>query len=261
MHRVQNKKLYCLEGPIGVGKTTLIRNLKASAPEGVAVLFEPVEEWTGVIVDKKTNKNLLQAMYDGTISAGVFQLGILQSRFALLVKTLCDPKIHTVISERGPWSEKYVFAKSNLSECDFATYIYTQRAMMDTLFDIVGPIQVAFLYLTLDTASVLQRIRERGRPEETGITEEYLNKLDAAHNAMEVEIRRDGTDLKHIVGSAKHVHIDASVSEEQLHQDSYRIVYGEHCGYSRLFGVFVDEPDELIKKDNNPILGLITARR
>lgn len=219
------KRLYCVEGAIGIGKTTLIHNLKRSAPEGVAVLFEPVEEWTSVIVDKGTNKNLLQAMYDGTISPGVFQLGILQSRFSLLVKTLCDPNIHTVISERGPWSEKYVFAKSNLTECDFSTYIYTQRAMMDTLFDIVGPLSVSFLYLTLDRPAVLERIRERGRPEEAGITDEYLAKLDVAHAEMETEIRKEGTNLKHIVGPARHVHLDASVSEQQLHDEAFRLIY------------------------------------
>ena len=209
-------RLVCLEGPIGVGKSTLASKLKNECNSGVSVLLEPVEEWTNTIVQPEENKNLLHAMYDGTISSAVFQMAILQSRFSLLVKTLCNPNIHTVISERGPWSEKFVFAKSNLSPCDFAAYVYTQNAMMNTLFDLVGPIEVSFVYLQLDTSRVLDRIKARGRPEEAGITPEYLEKLSKAHKDMEREILKDGTNLKHIVGQATHIHINADVDEQSL---------------------------------------------
>jgi deoxyguanosine kinase len=220
------KRLFCVEGPIGVGKTTLISNLQSSAPEGVVVLFEPVEEWTRTVVDATTGENLLDAMYKGTVSSAVFQLAILQSRFGRLVKALCDPTVHTVISERGPWSEKYVFAKSNLSDVDFEVYKYTQNAMMEHLFDLVGPISVTFMYLTLDTPRALDRIRSRGRPEEAGLEEAYMQTLEHAHQNMEQELRRDGVSLKHLVGLATHVHLDASNSEAWIHDSAYKRIHG-----------------------------------
>lgn len=221
------KRLFCVEGPIGVGKTTLIRRLRRSAPNGVEVLFEPVEEWTGTVVDASTGENLLDAMYKGTVSSAVFQLAILQSRFGRLVKALCDPNVHTVISERGPWSEKYVFAKSNLRDVDFEVYKYTQNAMMEHLFDLVGPISVEFVYLTLDIPHALDRIRSRGRPEEAGIDESYMKTLEQAHQNMEQELRRDGVSLKHLVGPATHVHLDASKPEAWLHDNAYKLIHGK----------------------------------
>ena len=177
------KTLICVEGAIGVGKSTLISELRKRSAPGLVTLQEPVEEWKSVDVGK--GKSMLAGMYDGSLSSGVFQLSIMQARFGPLVRALCDPATTTVISERGPFSEKIVFAKSNLSEQDFACYNYAHSSLIRDFFPIVpSKLRVVFLHLELPSAEIVERIRSRGREEEKQISTEYLARLEQAHDEL-----------------------------------------------------------------------------
>lgn len=176
----------CVEGPIGVGKSTLLYNLDALNKPGVATLKEPVEDWKSVQVGN--GKNMLQGMYDGTINSALFQLSILQSRFGPLIRALSREDTKIVVSERGPWSEKVVFAQSNLSPSELACYEYAHSSLTKDLFPLVGEVAVVFLYLNLPTDCIIERIKTRGREEEKEIKPEYLNRLAEAHVAMKNEL-------------------------------------------------------------------------
>lgn len=212
----KRKLLVCVEGPIGSGKSTLLEAMKALNKIGVVALEEPVGDWKSVEVNP--GKNMLQAMYDGTLNSALFQLSILQSRFGPLVRALADDETDVVVSERSPWSEKWVFAKSNLTESEFACYNYAHTCLIRDLFPIVGEVDVIFYRLTLPTATILERIEQRGRVEEKGIEPAYLERLELAHDEME-EMLKSPRDLgcEEAIKSVKHVSVNVSgVGAEEL---------------------------------------------
>jgi deoxyadenosine/deoxycytidine kinase len=210
--------LVCLEGPIGVGKSTVLAEIEKMQLPFVKVLYERVEDWKAVMMQGGDGKpsNMLACMYDGALSSAVFQMAILQSRFGTLVKALCDKEVRVVISERGPWSEKLVFAASNLADNEFAAYTYTQEAMLHELFPLAGPVAVSFLYLKLELDEAMARIATRGRAEEKSITREYMQKLDDAHQRMELTLKKEGLGVPNLVGTTKHVHVNASRTPIQV---------------------------------------------
>ena len=210
--------LVCLEGLIGVGKSTVLAEIEAMRLPNVIVLYERVDDWKAVEMTRADGRptNMLGAMYSGDLSSAVFQLAILQSRFGTLVKALCDDGVRVVVSERGTWSEKLVFAKSNLNANEFKAYSYTQEAMLRELFPLAGPVAVGFLYLTLDVDDVLARIATRGRTEEKAISKEYMATLQAAHANMQITLERDGLGAPNIVGSVRHVAVDANRPPAQV---------------------------------------------
>lgn len=210
--------LVCLEGLIGAGKSTVLAEIEKMKLPLVKVLYERVDDWKAVEMEDGDGKsaNMLACMYSGSLSSAVFQLAIMQSRFGALVKTLCEKGVRVVISERGPWSEKMVFAKSNLDKNEFAAYTYAQDAMLRELFPLAGPVAVSFLYLTLDIDDVMARIATRGRVEESSISREYMQTLDDAHTRMESTLGTSELGVPNIVGTTKHVHVDASKTPSQV---------------------------------------------
>jgi deoxyadenosine/deoxycytidine kinase len=218
--------LVCVEGPIGVGKSTLLDNLDALNKPGVVTLKEPVEDWKSVQVAE--GKNMLQGMYDGTTSSALFQLSILQSRFGPLVRALTYKDTRIVVSERGPWSEKLVFAKSNLSTSEFACYQYAHSSLIKDLFPVVGEVAVLFLYLDLPTDAILERIKTRGREEEKDIKPEYLNRLAEAHVGMKSELPTPASlgceDA--ILSPVRHVSVNAGIDPDALVSSVWEIIQG-----------------------------------
>lgn len=208
--------LVCVEGPIGVGKSTLLDSIAALDTPGIATLKEPVDDWCAV--DCGNGKNMLEAMYDKSLNSAIFQLTVLQSRFGPLISTLAKDDTKIVFSERGPWSEKYVFAKSNLNAVEFACYEYAHGSLISDLFPLAGTVEVLFLHLELPVTSVVSRIKQRGRKEEVGIDEAYLERLDAAHGLMKSELTSPsalGCESA-IIGDVRHISLDASIAPDEL---------------------------------------------
>ena len=77
----------------------MLNGIEALKKAGVATLQEPVDAWRDV---KIGGKNMLESMYDGTVSKAVFQLAVLQSRFGPLIAALANKNNKVVFSERGP---------------------------------------------------------------------------------------------------------------------------------------------------------------
>ena len=98
--------LISIEGNIGIGKSTLMKQLKARLAYDDAVVFvdEPVELWESY--------GLLAAMYSGAISRTAFQLMVLNTRAAWLAKALARPGVSVVVCERSIWSDKVSSAGS-----------------------------------------------------------------------------------------------------------------------------------------------------
>ena len=174
-------RIVTLEGLIGCGKTTQLRQLAALNLPHVRVIEEPVAEWE--------ERGLLRAVYEGVLNKAVFQHAVLMSLAAELQSALQDPDVELIISERSPWSNRAVFALTNLTdENELAAYEYTFDKILKGICR--RPLHVSLVYLAVDVAAARERIHARGRVSEKTVSDEYLLQLKDAHDALVQEPTR-----------------------------------------------------------------------
>jgi len=171
-----------IEGNIGVGKSTVMRGLKAAMlqcdvpnPEDVErdVVFidEPVEEWKA--------HGFLERMYTEPASKPAFQHMVLMSLAGDLLKALArKPPPKLIITERSPWGNYHTFGKANLSGNDMKMYEFTWKRLIAGL---PSDLNVRYIYLQAPVATLVARVQDRAREEEVGVPSEYLGCLDALH--------------------------------------------------------------------------------
>jgi deoxyadenosine/deoxycytidine kinase len=160
-----NFQYLAVEGPIGVGKTGVVERL-AQRLEAHTIL----EEWS--------QNPFLKSFYDGAAGAAFqVELFFLLSRYRqqqeLLQRrlfaqaTICD-----YVFEKSK-----LFAYLNLEDSELIIYdkLYALLAEAAPRPDLV-------IYLQAPTEVLVRRIRQRGRPEETRLSEEYLAEVNRAYN-------------------------------------------------------------------------------
>jgi len=153
-----------IDGPIGVGKTTLVEMLTRRF-EGVKVL-EDVE-----------NPFLDKFYKDRPGAAFQTQLYFLLSRFKQQRETVQRELFHRLVVADYPFQKDRIFAYLNLSDDELLIY--------DKLYAMLEP-QVPpadlVIYLMADVDTCMTRIRRRQRSFERQISEEYLAELIDAYN-------------------------------------------------------------------------------
>ncbi len=166
----QDKTLVNLEGNIGVGKSTLLRVLKAAYGGCSAVRFvdEPVAQWE--------RAGLLAALYAGKMSPAAFQLTAMVTRAAALKETLADPFAKVIISERSLASDRAVFAATQLSGADRDAYDLAYETI-----DLPAVAATATVLLECPVEELTRRVSRRRRDGENHVSVEYLQMLEAAH--------------------------------------------------------------------------------
>jgi deoxyadenosine/deoxycytidine kinase len=182
--------LVAVEGPIGVGKTTLAERLAAHLRAGV--LLEVVEE-----------NPFLHSFYQD-IRGRAFQTQI----FFLLSRHRQQQSIVSTLAAGGGVVADYTFAKDRL----FAglTLDEAELALYDNVYELIAPLVPqpdAVVYLRAAVDTLVRRIGARGRPFERDLTPSYLSRLSdeyetffAAYDAAPVIVvdserldpRRDG---------------------------------------------------------------------
>jgi deoxyguanosine kinase len=154
-----------VEGPIGVGKTTVVDRL-AERLDANKVL----EDWS-------TNP-FLHPFYDGKPGAAFqAELFFLLSRYRqqqeLLQRRLFAQA--TLVD--------YVFEKSRLFS--YLNLDDSELLIFDKLFALLCegmPKPDLVVYLQAPTEVLLRRVKQRGRPEEARLSEEYLSEVNRAYN-------------------------------------------------------------------------------
>jgi deoxyadenosine/deoxycytidine kinase len=154
-----------VEGPIGVGKTTVVEKL-AERLDANKVL----EDWA-------TNP-FLQPFYEGNDGAS-FQLELffllmryrqqqeLVQRQLFAQATLCD----------YVFEKSRLFAYLNLDDSELMIY-----EKLFTLLAESAPRPDLVVYLQASTDVLMKRVQARGRPEESQLSEEYLGEVNRAYN-------------------------------------------------------------------------------
>jgi len=158
------KRFVLVSGNIGVGKTSLTERIGTRL--GWKTGFESVS-------DNPYLADFYRDMRQWSFHLQVFFLGHRARQHLALAR---DPL--SAIADRSIYEDAHIFARvlhhlGNLSERDYKAY--------RTVFDLVVaglPRPDLLLYLKAPVSLLMERIRNRGRDIESGITEDYLTLLD-----------------------------------------------------------------------------------
>ena len=190
--RMEGRKIILLEGNIGAGKSTVGRELKASGT--FDFIEEPVDTWQSGFAS-----NLLEAFYrDMNRWAFTFQTLAFLTRARTWRDSLALTQHSKVILERSLLTDRYVFATNAhhlgaMTDVEWQVYC----ALWDLVVTSYNVNPDCILYYRTPADVCLDRIKVRGRGEETNIALDYLRELEALHDNWLLEHRNavtlDGT--------------------------------------------------------------------
>lgn len=169
-----------IEGNIGSGKSTIIEYLKSINNDKFIFVDEPINEW--LEIKDKNGMNALDCFYnDQQNNSFCFQVLAYITRLKKLmnvIKNNTNNKI--IITERSIETDKNVFAKmlyndNLISSIEWITYNY----WFDTFKELSNVSKIIYIKATPDKC--LERIVNRNRVEEKGITLDYLTKCHNYH--------------------------------------------------------------------------------
>jgi deoxyguanosine kinase len=186
-----------LEGPIGVGKTTLAKVLAKKL--GSTLLLEDLQN------------PFLPDFYSGRKGASFqcqlfFLLTRYQQQQQLVQRSLFDTR---VVADYIPKKDK-IFAHLNLNDSELVLYEKMYSILMDNV-----PKPDAVIYLQATTDTLIKRIRSRSRDYEKRISDEYIDELNKAYNFFffrytetpllivntnDVDFERSADELDHLIG-------------------------------------------------------------
>jgi deoxyadenosine/deoxycytidine kinase len=184
------------EGPIGVGKTSL-----------VTLLSEKLE---AVRILEDVSNPFLESFYDEVPGAAFqAQLFYLLSRYRKLTEAAQGELFQQLTLADHTFQKDRIFAHLTLSDSELMLY--------ERLWNLLAP-QVPkpdmVVYLQSTTEVLLQRVQRRARSEETGISRDYLDEVNQAYahyfyhyrdtpllviNTSEIDFVADEADLDDLI--------------------------------------------------------------
>lgn len=170
-------KIIYIEGNIGTGKSTFLKNLDKSELKQrykYEVIYEPVDEWQ--------QEGILEKFYSDPVKyCYLFQSYCLFSRFRLLKRIDKRDDLDFVFIERSIFSDKYVFADGCKKLDQLEDIEYKLYNNWFNHFRGIHTIYHYHIYLRLDPEICLQRVNKRNRDEESGLSLDYLRLLHNQH--------------------------------------------------------------------------------
>lgn len=193
-------KIFFVEGNIGTGKSTFLSVIEKYYPN-CQVIYEPVDLWTSLTDDQGVN--ILDYFYNDTKRyAYTFQNLAFVSRIENM--DLIDSTKEYVFIERSIWSDKNIFAKNcfemgSMNSIEYKLY----NRWFNWLEKKLELSEYTFIYLKCSAETSFERLTKRQRPEEKGVSLDYLKQIESRHEDWLSNIR--------------HVLVDASVNLKDEH--------------------------------------------
>lgn len=177
-------QIVSVEGNIGSGKSTILKQLKNYLKNNTNIIFlqEPVDEWEQI--RDNNNVTILSKFYANQEKYSfAFQMMAYISRLSLLKNTIEKYPNSIIITERCLNTDRYVFAKmlydsGKLEDVEYQIYL----KWFDHFIDKQKIEKV--VYLKTDPKICLHRINKRNRDGESNIPLEYLEKCHSYHEDM-----------------------------------------------------------------------------
>lgn len=168
-----------IEGNIGAGKSTLIKQIQNDFEKKVVFIQEPIDEWNTIQTHKK--KTILECFYENQEKyAFSFQMMAYISRISTLQKAIEENPDSILIVERSVYTDKYVFAKmlydnQQINEIEYQIYLKWYDFFLRKLPSIYT------IYLRTNPIICLERIKTRNREGEDNISISYLEDCHKYH--------------------------------------------------------------------------------
>ena len=171
--------IYSIEGNIGSGKSTVIKQLKERfyGNKNVHFLLEPVNEWES-ITDESGN-NIIEKYYENQEKyAFSFQMMAYITRLSQLQKAI-KKGYKYIVTERSVMTDKMVFAKLLYDDkkIENINYEIYNRWFDEFIADIP---QINYIYIRTTAEIAQQRVIKRARPGEN-IPLSYLKRCHEYH--------------------------------------------------------------------------------
>jgi deoxyadenosine/deoxycytidine kinase len=176
-------KLFTIEGNIGSGKSTFIKELKKNLKhiDGVPVIYvpEPVEEWESI--QSLDGKNMIELFYqDQPKYAFSFQMMAYITRLNILQKEIKKYPNCILISERSLLADYHVFAKMLYEEGHISHENY--QIYKRWFYSFLDNIKIdGIIYLVTNPSVCFDRCSIRSRKGENTISLEYLTRCWEMH--------------------------------------------------------------------------------
>ena len=171
-------KIFSIEGSIGSGKSTLIKELKKKLYTDWLFVLEPIVEWNNI--KDNNGENILTKFYKNQQKyAFSFQMMAYISRLARLKQVIKEHPSAIIITERSIFADRHVFAKmlyddNKIEEVDYIIYL----KWFDEFIEEVK--QDGIIYLQVTPETCYNRVQKRNRDGET-ISLEYLKSCHQYH--------------------------------------------------------------------------------
>ena len=183
--------IFSIEGNIGSGKSTLVKELQKSVPnildKKVVYVQEPLNEWSK-IKDKK-GETILEKFYaDQHKYAFSFQMMAYISRLALLRNVVRENPDAIIITERSVFTDREVFAKMLYDEGKIEDVDY--QIYLKWFDEFIEEIQITgLIYVTTTPEKSKQRVDLRARVGES-IPLPYLQRCHDYHESWIKNIKK-----------------------------------------------------------------------
>ncbi len=200
-HDQPQQVLISVDGNIGCGKSTLLRAVQARLVQDellrtVTVLQEPVKEWQEP-QDVLQGRSMLQTVYEpceSGASVAPFQIFALMSRMRQLLGAMCSDA-RVVLSERCMTSDRAIFMTPQLARGmvrpeEWVAY----HACYQPACEVLGPrlaSPAVVIYVRCSPETCWRRVQGRRRPEETGVTLQYLREVHDLHEEWIATLRHE----------------------------------------------------------------------
>lgn len=201
------KRFILIAGNIGAGKTSLTERIGSRL--GWRTAFESV-------MDNPYLPDFYANMAQWSFHLQVYFLG---HRAEQYLKLVADPQ--SSIADRSIYEDAYIFARAlhhlgNLSERDYLSYRRLFNLVTNSL-----PAPDLLIYLKCSVTVLMDRIYQRGRDMETGITAEYLSLLESfyqdwIHNFEVCPVLTIPSDDLDFVNKPRHLDIVVQRIQDKL---------------------------------------------